>query len=530
MVDPDIERLRSRVLELEQQNEERTRDLVAANAMLQCQVEELSRSEKVVCELERECDLILNNVPNLVSLLKPDGVPERMNRRISDFTGKTPVELMGWGASDLVHPEDRQQARYLFESGIGSGEPFEIVYRMRRFDGVYRWFHARHQPLKHADGRIARWCVAVNDIDDRKRAEESLTLTINTIPALAWSARIDGSTEFLNQHYMDYIGLSAEQAQSWDWTVAVHPDDLGGLVATWQRIMALGKTGQAEARLRRFDGVYRSFLFHASPLRDETGDIVKWYGTNIDIEDRKRTEEALSALRSEFAQLSRVSSLGVLTASFAHELSQPLLGILTNASTCQRMLAATPPNVEGALETVRRTVRDGMRASEVIERLRALLCTRTDKTEQVDLNEAVAEVLALASTDLMTNSVVIRTELAQELPRLTVDRLQLQQVVLNLLLNAVDSMSHIDDRKRLAVIRTALDGEGVRVSVEDVGVGFAVENAERLFQAFYTTKSCGMGIGLSLSRSIIARHDGRLWGEPNAGPGATFSFFLPARA
>jgi PAS domain S-box-containing protein len=420
MVDPDIERLRRRVLELEQRDEERSRDLVLANAILQRQVDELRRNEKVVCELARECDLIMNNVPNLVSLLTADGVPERMNRQILEFTGKTPVELIDWGASDLVHPEDREQALCLFEAGIGSGEPFEIVCRMRRFDGVYRWFHARHQPLKHADGRVERWYVAVNDIEDRKRAEQSL-------------------------------------------------------------------------------------------------------------EDRARAEEALSALRSEFAHSSRISSLGILTASVAHELSQPLLGILTNANTCQRMLAATPPNVEGALETTRRTVRDGTRASEVIERLRALFYKRTDKAEQVDLNEAVAEVVALASSELSANGVVLQTELAKELPRLTVDRVQLQQVVLSLLSNAVDAMSRIDDRKRLAVIRTALDDDGVRVSVEDVGVGFSVEDAERLFQAFYTTKSCGTGIGLSLSRSIIERYDGRLWGEPNAGPGATFTFFLPVR-
>lgn len=420
MVDPNIEHLRRRIRELEQRNEARTRELLHANARLQRQVAELLRNEKVVHELERECNLIMNNVPNLVSLLKPDGAPERMNRQVIDFTGKTRGELIDWGASDLVHPEDREQALKLFKAGIASGEPFEIVCRMRRFDGIYRWFHARHQPLRHPDGRVTRWCVAVNDIDERKRAEESL-------------------------------------------------------------------------------------------------------------EDRARAEEALRALRSEFARLSRVGSLGVLTASVAHELSQPLLGILTNANTCQRMLAATPPNIEGALETARRTVRDGTRASEVIERLRALFYKRTDKSERVDLNEAIAEVLALASSDLITHDVVVQTERAMDLPRLTGDRVQLQQVVLNLLLNAVDAMSRIDDRKRLAVIRTVLDGDGVRVSVEDVGVGFAVADAEKLFRAFYTTKSCGMGVGLSLSRSIIERHEGRLWGELNAGPGATFSFFLPAR-
>jgi PAS domain S-box-containing protein len=516
--------------ELEHGLAERMRDLVFANALLKRQVDALQRNEQAVRELERECNLIMNNVPNLVSLLKPDGAPEHINQQIVEFTGKTPAELMGWRASDLVHPEDREQAHARFGAGIASRDAFEIVYRMRRFDGVYRWFHARHHPLKHADGRVTRWCVAVNDIDDRKRAEESLELIINTIPALAWSARTDGSAEFLNQHYLDYVGLPTERALGWDWTVAVHPEDLVNLLATWRGIMASGKTGQTEARLRRFDGVYRSFLFRASPLRDEHGNIVRWYGTNVDIDDRKRAEEALSGLRSEFAHLSRVSSLGVLTASVAHELSQPLSGILTNANTCQRMLTATPPNVEGALETARRTVRDGTRASEVIGRLRALFSKKTAKSERVDLNEAVLEVIPLASSDLMKNRVVLLTELTEALPRLTVDRVQLQQVVLNLLLNAADAMSGIEDRTRLAVIRTTLDGDGVRVSVEDVGVGFAREDAERLFEAFYTTKSSGMGIGLSLSRSIVESHAGRLWGEPNAGPGATFSFFLPAQA
>jgi C4-dicarboxylate-specific signal transduction histidine kinase len=289
-----------------------------------------------------------------------------------------------------------------------------------------------------------------------------------------------------------------------------------------------------EARMRRFDGVYRWFLFRANPLRDEHGNIIKWYGANIDIEDRKRadaerqrSEEAISELRSELAHMSRVSSLGVLTASVAHEVNQPLSGIITNTSTCVRMLSANPPNVEGALETVRRTLRDGHRAAEVVGRLRALFLKQTARNEDVDLNEAAAEVIPLASGDLQKNRVIVRMDFARGLPRLSADRVQLQQVILNLLLNASDAMRAVDDRPRVAVIRTAPDGNGVRLSVEDVGVGFAGENAERLFQAFYSTKSSGMGIGLSVSRSIIESHNGRLWGEVNPGPGATFSFSIP---
>jgi C4-dicarboxylate-specific signal transduction histidine kinase len=226
--------------------------------------------------------------------------------------------------------------------------------------------------------------------------------------------------------------------------------------------------------------------------------------------------------------VARVTSLGVLTASIAHEVNQPLSGIVTNASTCLRMLAADPPNVEGARETARRTIRDGHRASEVITRLRALFGKQDATTASVDLNEATREVMALARSELQRSRVMLRSDLADDLPPIKGDRVQLQQVILNLLLNAADAMRGVDDRPRQMVISTARDeGDRVRLTVQDAGVGFAPDDAARLFDAFYTTKRGGMGIGLSVSRSIIASHQGRLWAELNDGPGATFAFSLP---
>jgi signal transduction histidine kinase len=217
-----------------------------------------------------------------------------------------------------------------------------------------------------------------------------------------------------------------------------------------------------------------------------------------------------------------------LTASIAHEVNQPLSGIITNAGTCLRMLAADPPNVEGARETARRTIRDGNRASDVITRLRALFSKRDVTTEPVDLNEATREVIALSSSELQRSRVILRAELADDLPPVTGDRVQFQQVILNLLRNASDAMSGVDDRPRKLVIRTERDeGDRVRLSVRDTGVGFEPQAVDRLFEAFYTTKSGGMGIGLSVSRSIIESHHGRLWAAPNDGPGATFSFSIP---
>jgi PAS domain S-box-containing protein len=247
-----------------------------------------------------------------------------------------------------------------------------------------------------------------------------------------------------------------------------------------------------------------------------------------DLTDRKQSEEALGKARAELARVARATTLGALMASIAHEVNQPLTGIITNASTCLRMLDADPPNVEGARETVRRTIRDGNRASDVITRLRALFTKKDATTEAVDLNEAVRDVIALSLRELQTSRVVLQTELTDDLPPVSGDRVQLQQVILNLVLNAADAMSGINDRPRQLLIRTECDeGNHVSLAVQDAGVGLEPQGVDKLFEAFYTTKSGGMGIGLSVSRSIIESHHGRLWAAPNDGPGATFSFSIP---
>jgi len=247
-----------------------------------------------------------------------------------------------------------------------------------------------------------------------------------------------------------------------------------------------------------------------------------------DITQRKLSEEALAKARSELAKMAGITSLGVLAASIAHEVNQPLSGIITNASTCLRMLSADPPNIDGARETARRTIRDGNRASDVITRLRTLYSKKEPSPESMDLNEAAREMTTLLLTEIQQSGVLLRHELAGDLPRIVGDRIQLQQVILNLLRNAADAMSTVNDRPRELLIRTQRDqGNQVRLSVKDSGVGFTPQVAGKIFEAFYTTKSEGMGIGLSVSRSIIEAHHGRLWATPNDGPGCTFSFVIP---
>src|SRR3954464_6707751 len=309
----------------------------------------------------------------------------------------------------------------------------------------------------------------------------------------------------------------------------VHPDDLTLYEKMVEEAPRGGKDFEWQYRLMMPDQSIKYLQAVALAPEDLHGRLESIAAIQ-DVTARRLSEEARDKARSELAHVARVMSLGTLAASITHEINQPLSGIMTNASTCQRMLAATPPNIDGALETARRTIRDASRASEVITRLRALFNRKETATESVDLNEATREVIALSLSGLQRSGVLVRVELADDLPAIAGDRIQLQQVVLNLLRNASQAMSTVDDHPSHLLITTDRDGrDQVRLSVKDVGVGFEPQAADRLFEGFYTTKNDGMGIGLSVSRSIIDSHHGHLWAAKNDGPGSTFSFSIPRR-
>jgi PAS domain S-box-containing protein len=307
----------------------------------------------------------------------------------------------------------------------------------------------------------------------------------------------------------------------------VHPDDMPMMADMIQRAEGDGRDFEYDHRLQMPDGSVKYLHLIGHATRDDNG-CLEYIGAVQDVTQRRLAEQALDEARSDLAHVARIATVGTLTASIAHEVNQPLSGIVTNASTCLRMLAADPPNIDGARETAQRTIRDGNRASDVIKRLRTLFSKRDETPEFFDLNEATREVLALSFSDLHRNRVILEPKFANGLPPLMGDRVQLQQVILNLVQNASDAMSNVDDRPRRLMISTTLDGDDhLRVMVQDVGVGFPPQDAQRLFDAFYTTKDTGMGIGLSVSRSIIEKHRGRLWAAPNDGPGATVSFSIP---
>jgi PAS domain S-box-containing protein len=377
----------------------------------------------------------------------------------------------------------------------------------------------------------------VLDLSEQKRAERALR---RSETFLAEGQRLSQTGSFSWRVATDEIAWSEQLYRIYDVEIGVpvtlelirsrvHPEDVS-------LIEKMKMVDQARDGGSNFEWQYRLIMpdhsikyMHAvaHATRDEDGQL-EYIAAVQDVTARQLSEDALDKARAQLTHVSRVTTLGVLTASIAHELNQPLSGIITNANTCLRMLGADPPDVTGARETARRTIRDGDRASEVIARLRAMFTKKESMIEAFDLNEATREVIALSSSDLHRKRVVLRQELTENLPPVYGDRVQLQQVILNLLLNAADAMTDIDDRPRDLVVSTTRDEvDRIRVAIRDAGVGFDPETADRLFEAFYTTKTSGMGIGLSVSRSIIERHHGRMWAARNDGPGATFSFSIP---
>jgi PAS domain S-box-containing protein len=377
----------------------------------------------------------------------------------------------------------------------------------------------------------------VLDLSEQKRAERALR---RSETFLAEGQRLSQTGSFSWRVATDEITWSEQLYRIYDVEIGVpvtlelirsrvHPEDVS-LIEKMKMVDQArdgGSNFEWQYRLMMPDHSIKYMHAVAHATRDEDGQL-EYIAAVQDVTARQLSEDALDKARAQLTHVSRVTTLGVLTASIAHELNQPLSGIITNANTCLRMLGADPPDVTGARETARRTIRDGDRASEVIARLRAMFTKKESMIEAFDLNEATREVIALSSSDLHRKRVVLRQELTENLPPVYGDRVQLQQVILNLLLNAADAMTDIDDRPRDLVVSTTRDEvDRIRVAIRDAGVGFDPETADRLFEAFYTTKTSGMGIGLSVSRSIIERHHGRMWGARNDGPGATFSFSIP---
>ena len=344
--------------------------------------------------------------------------------------------------------------------------------------------------------------------------------------SFSWHVATD-TIEWSEQTYRIY-GLDPQRPVTFEIVGSrIHPDEVAWFAALLGEARRHGGDLEFEHRLLMPGGSIRQLHVVAHATRSAAGDL-EYIGAVQDVTERRRSEDALNAVRTELARIARMTALGALSASIAHEVTQPLTGIITNANTSLRMLSGTSPDVEGARGAAILTLRDAHRASEVITRLRAMFARTTATLAPTDLNDAVRELLLLLSGELQRAGVTVRTELSDGLPHVIGDRTQLQQVLLNLVMNAVDAMHGIDGRPRQLTISSARSGDGAQISIEDSGTGIDPEHLHRLFDPFYTTKPDGMGIGLSVSRSIVESHHGTLWVALNRGDGATFAFSLPA--
>ena len=450
--------------------------------------------------------------------------------------GYTEEELRNLSFFEVTNEEDREPTQILIGELLAEKrQQFQIEEQYRRKNGSLMWVRNNVSMVPGTE-RVPRFLMALSeDVTERKQAEENLRRSeaflaegqhLARVGSFSWRVETDEIT--WSEQLYRIFEFDEDTPQTLERIFSrVHPDDIQLLHEMVERARRDGSDIDYGHRLLMPNHSVKHVNMVAHATRDRDGRL-EYIGAVQDVTQRQLSEEALSKARSELAHVARITSLGVLTASIAHEVNQPLSGIITNAGTCLRMLAADPPNVDGARETARRTIRDGNRASEVITRLRGLYGRKDATIESVDLNEATREVLALSLSELQRNRILVQQELADGLPLVAGNRVQLQQVILNLLRNASDAMSAVDDRPRQLLIRTDGDEDDhVRLIVKDAGVGFAPQAADRLFESFYTTKNDGMGIGLSVSRSIIESHHGRLWATPNSGPGATFSFSIP---
>jgi PAS domain S-box-containing protein len=450
-------------------------------------------------------------------------------------------------ARDLVHPDDR----HLFDAMVQRGQAnqeMDTTYRIVTPQGEVRHVRTLAHRLDDVTDR-AVYLGAVQDVSETKIAEHALKaseaelrrantelMTVHSHITAAQQLSRTGSFTWdivADQHHWSeelYRIAEVDPGETIDMArvrACIHPDDQPSLEAAIERAMD-GRPFEYAGRIVTPRGAIKHFVIAGHRI-ESIADRPVFVGALQDVTETKLAEDALNKARAELAHVARVTALSALTASIAHEVNQPLAGIITNASTCLRFLGADPPNIEGARATAQRTIRDGNRASDVIQRLRGLFARKPPGRKPLDLNDTVGEVVALTAGELQSHRVALRLEFADDLPLVRGDRVQLQQVVVNLLLNAADAMKGVDGRARAIVLRTSCEALGeVSLTVRDSGVGLDPEHHERLFDAFYTTKPDGMGVGLAISRSIIESHEGRLWAQPNGdGPGATFAFSLP---
>ncbi|MBY5737763.1 PAS domain-containing protein [Rhizobium leguminosarum] len=508
-------------------------------------IDDEMRAQEALRDRERELSQLVDMVPSLLWRLNPEGAPTFFNQRLIDFLGLDIADMEKPGVSRLaalieaaVHPDDAASLEQALNHSFATGERFSSQYRLRRADGVYRWVKGSAEPLRDQSGRIVQWYGLSHDIDDQLRVEEalrererSLRQLVETLPAMIDCAAPDGEPIYRSQQLRDFLGYNLEELDGTGKTrldgtldAGVHPDDVAGVKENYAHSLSTGEPYARRHRLRRHDGEYRWVETRAAPMRNAEGVIVQWNVICLDIDGEVHAEEDLRRAREGLARASQVASLAELSASIAHEVNQPLAAVVANSHACQRWLMAEPPNMERAQRTVERIIRDANSAADVVSRIRALFKQSVDMRIPSTLSGIIDEARNLMADEAWRRHVRMEVEIDGTLPLIAIDRIQIQQVLINLIRNGIEAMDATTG-DRVIEIRARHIGSDVQTEVSDRGQG--IEFPEKMFEPFFTTKENGMGMGLAICRSIVELHGGRLWAEKNNPRGETLIFTLP---
>lgn len=477
---------------------------------------------------------VINTIPAYVWSTKPDGSVDFVNQRLSDSTGLTAEELSRSQWSSIIHSSELAGYVDAWHAALAAGEPTESEVRMRTAQSEYRWMLVRNVPLRDTSGKIVKWYGTGIDIEDRKRAEEQLR---RSEAYLSEAQRLSRTGSFGWQVTTGDILWSEETFHIFGYDNSTkpslrlvldrtHPEDALHMQQLLGQVASDGSSFDVEHRLLMPNGVVKHLHVVAHALRDSAG-AIEFIGAVTDITATKKAEESLRQAQADLAHVNRVATMGELTATLAHEVNQPIAAASINANVCLRLLRRELPDIEEASKAASRMVGDVNRAAEIITRLRQFFRKGSALREPVDLNELIRGMVGILRNEVAQHSIGVRTELAAGLPLVAADRVQLQQVLMNLMINGIDAMKDVDGQRQLTLISELSDDELVLVSVRDTGPGLPADRADQIFTAFFTTKSYGTGMGLSISRSIIESHGGRLWAGTSSERGASFQFTLP---
>jgi PAS domain S-box-containing protein len=478
---------------------------------------------------------LVDAMPAMIWRATPGGEIDRWNRRMLSFIGKTWEEIDGKTLLSLVAPDERERVHRHWQQRVLEGSSYQDTYQITGADGKLHWCLVRGEPFRDETGEILHWYGVCTDIDDLKETEAALQQRehqlreiTETIPAMIWCTDADGQPTYFNRRMIEDVGVNISETRDFGYKKMIHPDDWERVIQKWTHDVQTGEHHTNVFRMchmHREDAQYRWYQVRAEAMRDADGNIVQWYGLNIDIDEQKCAEDSLRKVQTQLARATQIATVAELSASIAHELNQPLTSVIANAHASRRWLAANPPNLDEARTSVEAILRDGHAADETMQSIRTLFKRESLKKSQCSIPDMVRDAVKLLKEDPTMRDAAITLEFPSDLPDANVDQIQIQQVLINLLSNAIEATENTGRTPKVGITGDVVDELLVTIEISDNGEGIA--DLETLFEPFVTSKAKGMGIGLAISRSIIEAHEGTLTARNNLDQGATFSLTLP---